>query len=75
MVQGKQTVSDKEMLSYFEENTDPVYSAVELELVWDMGEEGIRQRLNDLVDEGQLDTKKMGSSARVYWLPSASESA
>lgn len=67
------------MLKHFKKMTDPVLSAVELEEdlgeEWEMGEEGIRQRLNELVAKGELETKKPGSTTRVYWLSSGSDSA
>jgi len=69
MPRGKRTVTDEEILEFFEQHADPVYSAPELEPEWDMTEEGIRIRLNDLVERGELLTKKPGSNTRVYWRP------
>ncbi len=75
MPRGKRTVTDEELLDYFEEHDDPVYSVVELAPEYDMGEEGVRVRLNDLAEDGRLKTKKAGSSTRVYWLPRDEEFA
>jgi len=75
MVQGKRTVTDEEILDRFKNVKDPVLSAVELESIWNMSHEGIRLRLNDLVDDGKLETKKPGSSTRVYWLSAETDSA
>ncbi len=68
-------MSDEEILEYFADHDEPVYSAVELGTEWEMTEEGIRQRLNKLTDRGLLETKKPGSSTRVYWLPDSDPQA
>jgi len=75
MPRGKRTVTDEQLLDFFKEHDDPVYSVVELAPEYDMGEEGVRVRLNDLAKNGRLQTKKAGSSTRVYWLPEDAESA
>lgn len=75
MAQGKQTVTDEEILEYFREHTDPAFAIGELVEEFDIGSEGLRKRLNSLVREGQLATKKPGHRTRVYWAPSDTESA
>jgi len=68
MAAGRMTITDNEIIEYFAEASDPVFSAGECATDWDMTHEGARGRLNALVDEGQLQTKKPGSRTRVYWL-------
>ncbi|MFW5968840.1 MAG: hypothetical protein ACOCV2_15045 [Persicimonas sp.] len=68
-------MSDQQLLSYFKQHDDPVYSVVELAPEFEIGEEGVRVRLNSLVEVGKLETKKPGSSTRVYWLPRDDDSA
>lgn len=73
MAAGKSTISDEEILQFFRDTPDPVLSAGECAEAWDMTSEGARKRLNSLVDEDELETKKPGHRTRVYWLPEGSE--
>jgi len=59
---------DVDVLRYFVESPDPVLFASELAEPMDMTTEGVRHRLNNLVDAGHLHTKKPGHRTRVYWL-------
>jgi len=68
MAAGRMTITDNEIIEYFAEASDPVFSAGECAEDWDMTHEGARGRLNSLVDSGRLETKKPGSRTRVYWL-------
>jgi Fic family protein len=69
MAQGKKTVNDNEIVATFREATDPVFSAAECAGLWNMSEQGARNRLEKLVADGVLEKKKPGSRTAVYWLP------
>jgi predicted ArsR family transcriptional regulator len=60
--------SDEDLLQLFVENPDPVYFVTELAAELDMSEEGVRQRIESLVEDGRLLSKKPGSRTRVYWI-------
>jgi len=74
MAAGRMTITDTEIIEYFATASDPVFSAGECAEAWDMTHEGARGRLNSLVDENELETKKPGSRTRVYWLDQAASS-
>jgi len=59
---------DIQVLRYFIETPDPVLFTSEIADRMDMTTEGARHRLNNLVDEGYLHTKKPGHRTRVYWI-------
>jgi len=60
--------SDEHILRLFIENPDPVYFVSELADELDMSEEGVRQRIEPLVKDGRLLSKKPGERTRVYWI-------
>lgn len=60
--------SDREILKQFVETPDPVLFASEIADLFDKTDEWARKRLNALVDEGHLGTKKPGHRTRVYWI-------
>jgi len=69
MPQGKKTVNDSRIIKTFEESSDPVFSAAECAERWGMSDQGARNRLDSLVEEGVLEKKKPGVRTAVYWLP------
>jgi predicted transcriptional regulator len=60
--------SDAEVLRVFVESPDPALFAVELADKLDMTTQGVYKRLDPLVDDGLLYTKKPGERTRVYWI-------
>lgn len=60
--------SDEEILQLFVDNPDPVYFASELAEELDMSEEGVRQRIDSMISDGRILTKKPGERTRVYWI-------
>jgi len=59
---------DIDILRYFVESPDPVLFTAELAEKMEMTTEGVRHRLNNLVERGLLRTKKPGHRTRVYWI-------
>ena len=60
--------SDEEVLQLFADNPDPVYFVTELSDELEMTEEGVRKRIEPLVERGLLLSKKPGERTRVYWI-------
>ncbi|MFC4407898.1 PAS domain S-box protein [Haloarchaeobius iranensis] len=58
----------RETLACFEEAGTPL-STTEVAERLDLGRRGTYDRLDRLVDHGRLETKSVGSSARVWWQP------
>jgi PAS domain S-box-containing protein len=67
------TESLRETLSVFDDAAPR--STTELAAALDLGRRSTYERLERLVDQGRLETKKVGASARVWWRPSAADSA
>lgn len=63
----KETVSDSEILELFRESSDPVLSTAEIAEALEFTKSGARKRLYDLVDDGYIESKKIGNSP-AYWL-------
>jgi predicted transcriptional regulator len=60
--------SDEEILRIFAQSPDPVLFVTELAEQLDMTEEGTRKRIEPLVEDGRLLSKKPGERSRVYWI-------
>ena len=61
------TVSDEEILAAIDHARTPVVTAVDLEAVLPIGPGAVRERLLDLLDQGRVVGKKVGSRAVVWW--------
>jgi len=68
MVQGKRTVTDDEIVDWMRESPDPAFTTSEIAEVFDMTVEGMRNRLNDLADEGRIKVKKPGTRTAIWWI-------
>lgn len=68
MVGRPKRVSDKEILQEIALARGPVVTAGELAEKLEMNQSGVYKRLNDLVDQGLVKERKVGASAKVYWL-------
>jgi len=68
MTQGKQTVSDDEIIEQIRSHPDPAFTTPELAEQFDMTVEGIRRRLNKLQDKGRLYKKKPTNRTIVWWV-------
>lgn len=64
-------VSAEEVLARLRERSDPCEptTAPEVAAIFDVTDTTARARLNALVDEDELATKKVGARGRVYWIP------
>jgi PAS domain S-box-containing protein len=60
----------RETLTIFEEGGAP-RTTTEVAEQFDLGRRSAYERLERLVDHGQLETKKVGGNGRVWWQPSA----
>jgi len=67
------TVSDEAILAVFEESVDPVLTTSEVSEKIDIGHRGTYDRLKRLAAEGRLESKKVGDSGVVWWLPAATQ--
>lgn len=47
---------------------EPVVAAADVHEEMDMTQRGAQDRLKRLVDDGYLNSKKVGSAGRVFWL-------
>lgn len=69
MTQGKQTVSDEEIISTFESNDAPFLTAIELANEFDMTRQWAHNRLQTLYEAGTIERKKSGPRNVIWWLP------
>jgi len=67
MPQGKQTVTDEELLEWMRKSADPAFTTKEVAEAFDMTTEGIRGRLNELEDGRRLYKKKPTSRTVIWW--------
>lgn len=70
MPQGKQTVSDNEILVSMMESDDPAFTTSELAEQHGMTAEGMRNRLESLAKAGRIKSKKPGERSVIWWLES-----
>jgi predicted transcriptional regulator len=67
----KPTVSDDEILEVFRQASDPVLTTKEVANEIGIGRRGTFDRLQNLVDSGDLQMKKVGETSAVWWSPNA----
>lgn len=60
--------ADSEIVAIFEDSDDPAFFAGEIADAIGYTDEGARDRLDKLVQEGVLERKKAGKRSMVYWL-------
>lgn len=65
-------VTNKDVLNVFEQLADPSESLSTREIsdALDCARRTAYERLSGLADDGRLNTKKVGSQVRIWWLPS-----
>ena len=68
MGKEQESVSDKEFLRLFAMSPDPILTAKEISEHLPISNQAVNKRLKRLENEEILTSKKVGSSARVYWL-------
>jgi predicted transcriptional regulator len=67
MPQGKQTVTDDELLENMREDTDPIHSAAEIAEMVGVTRQCVFNRLQQLHEDGRVGRKKSGSRTVVWW--------
>jgi predicted transcriptional regulator len=65
---GQSKVSDSEILRVFAVAPDPIVTAKELSYNLPITAQAINKRLGRLERDGFIDSRKVGSAAKVYWL-------
>lgn len=66
--QGKQTVTDDDIIETMRSHCDPAFTTAELAELFDMTTEGIRRRLEKLRKEEQLYKKKPTKRTVIWWI-------
>jgi GTP-sensing pleiotropic transcriptional regulator CodY len=61
-------VTDDEIISVFHEAEDPILTAGDVAEAVGVTRQSINSRLHRLNSEGRLETREVGSRARVWWL-------
>lgn len=61
-------VSDEEILRQVVLSPDPIVTAGEITDHVDMTQAAVNKRLQQLVNDGYLNSRKVGAAARVYWI-------
>lgn len=67
MAGRRETVSDEEILGFFQDTTDPVLGTAEVAEFLDFSNPGTHKRLKPLAQEGLLESKKIGNSI-AWWI-------
>ena len=62
-------VTDEEILDVFISANEPVLTASEIAEKLSVGRRGILSRLENLQDQGQIKSKKVGARSTVWWYP------
>lgn len=63
----------EEVYRFVAEHPDPIVKPSEVAEEFGVTEAGARYRLNQLIERGRVESKKMGRSARGYWAVEESE--
>jgi predicted transcriptional regulator len=64
------TFLNEEVLSAIQEMDEPVVTLRDLAEVMEPSKEAINPRLKELVESGELNKKRAGANAIVYWVSS-----
>lgn len=65
----KPRITDEEILDVFRSSSDPVLTTREVASEVDITHRGVRDRLEQLEEEGKVMSKKVGARAMVWWDP------
>lgn len=63
------SITDNEILSLFQNTTDPVLSTAEVTEQAPLARRSVYDRLVALREDGKLDSKEIGGRNTVWWLP------
>lgn len=70
MPQGRQTVSDAEIIEFMETSDEPAFIAKEIASEFGINKETARKRLNQLSKEGKVYRKKPSLRTVLWWAES-----
>lgn len=59
---------DEDFIKIFRDSSEPVLTAREVAEILDYTKDGAYKRLEKLDEDGVLNSKRVGASAKVYWL-------
>jgi len=68
MPQGKETVSDQQIVTAIEEHTDPFVFASEVAEKFDHTRQWAHNRLQVLYDDGRIKRKSGGQRSVIWWV-------
>jgi len=68
MSQGKQTVSDKDIIALLKQDEDPFLAATEVAEHFGHSRQWAHSRLEALHQDGPVSKKKAGSSSVIWWV-------
>ena len=71
MPQGKETVSDGQIIEAIQNHPDPFVAASEVAEMFDHSRQWAHERLQDLADERRIEKKEAGSRSVIWWDPDA----
>jgi len=66
-------ITDEEILDVFRSASDPVLTTSEVAAEFELTHRGVRDRLDNLAEEGTLNSKDVGARAKVWWVPENTE--
>ena len=64
----RKRVEDDEILQAIAVSPDPIVTASELSEHMDYTDDGVRNRLDDLEEQGLVMSRDVGSRAKVWWI-------
>jgi len=68
MAQGKQTVTNQEIKDVMTESSDPAFTTSEIAAQFGLSVEGMRGRLEELAEKGEVLKKKPGPRTVLWWV-------
>jgi predicted transcriptional regulator len=68
MPQGKETVSDKQIINAISNHPDPFIASSELAEMFDHTRQWAHNRLTELHDAGQIEKKEAGERSVIWWV-------
>jgi len=64
----KPSVTDEEILNLFKESDDPALSTMEVTEQLSLKRRSVYDRLESLVEKGELESKPIGGRNTIWWL-------
>lgn len=61
-------VTDREILLVFKDHPDPALANKDVVSELPLTESGVYNRIENLAEQGYLETKKVGKSGKIYWI-------